>query len=334
MKTLQEGSELLLIKQVDAVTVKCTITTITETAPEPVKIDDAKETAIPPDSEQCVEDDNKDVEWKADESITTIFLKVPASASISATADVISEESETFETATVANMPVGGESIDTAEFATTAEIPTSSAENANIAKTAEDSPAAEIAETTSLMRTVTVIYSAELSLADLPEDGSELRSTLQLQSAEEGKPALTVSFKAAYESIEALISSKRLEFVQLEGEIKVLSQAINDLKSPEKKEKATASAAKDTKKKKVTKKAPPKRSTSAGGRSSVSTGKEEDESAPTSSKRWLPLSAQEIQEYAINVTSSVASLAVEHRAVPLFVISAIAIYFAGDYASV
>ena len=204
----------------------------------------------------------------------------------------------------------------------------------------------------------TLIYEGEVALSDLPADGSELRSTLTLRlvdpepseasdSAEGLRSNLQMGFKAAYETLESLISSKRLELAQLEREIVASGQRISELRRAAEK-KPTASPAKESgnnSSKKSMKGRGSKKvvstKRSSGSRGGVATAAGSDPEldgdsavagAAAAKGGWL--SMQTITTQVTTLATDFAALAVQHRAVALFAISAVGIYLAGDSASV
>ena len=161
----------------------------------------------------------------------------------------------------------------------------------------------------------TLIYEGEVALSDLPADGSELRSTLTLRlvdpepseasdSAEGLRSNLQMGFKAAYETLESLISSKRLELAQLEREIVAIGQRIGELRRAAEK-KPTASPAKES--------VEPNIDSVVAGAAAAAKG------------CWL--SMQTITMQVTTLATDFAALAVKHkRAVSLFAISAVGFY--------
>ena len=203
----------------------------------------------------------------------------------------------------------------------------------------------------------TLIYEGEVALSDLPADGSELRSTLTLRlvdpepseasdSAEGLRSNLQMGFKAAYETLESLISSKRLELAQLEREIVAIGQRIGELRRAAEK-KPTASPAKESgnnsskksmKGRGSKKVVSTKRSSGSRGGVATAAGSDPeldgDSAVAAAAAKGCWLSMQTITTQVTTLATDFAALAVQHRAVALFAISAVGIYLAGDSASV
>ena len=223
-------------------------------------------------------------------------------------------------------------------------------------KSEGEMPKAPAVPTSTITTTITLIYEGEVALSDLPADGSELRSTLTLRlvdpepseasdSAEGLRNNLQMGFKAAYETLESLISSKRLELAQLEREIVAIGQRISELRRAAEK-KPTASPAKESgnnSSKKSMKGRGSKKvvstKRSSGSRGGVATAAGSDpeldgDSAVAAAAKGGWLSMQTITTQVTTLATDFAALAVQHRAVALFAISAVGIYLAGDSASV
>jgi len=181
-----------------------------------------------------------------------------------------------------------------------------------------------------------VILRGEVPFSELPADGSELRSqlALHLEGEDAAADSVKLSFKASYESTESQLASKRLELQQLEAEIASVSEG---LRSAEKKDTSSSSTSTSSKKKKLTKKTSSKGRAAVGSRNvATAAGVEEVEPAETSASpkaSWQAAFSGAVTQLMTSAGGA-AVLAVDHRAVILFALSAAGIFFAGDYASV
>ena len=355
LQLIQETAEIELTKAIESIKVKC-ISTSTSTR-QSIATEVAKDASLPA---AAAAEEEEEVTWKSEDPapITAAPLAVngeeqsekeetiamgkgkireivsPSSDSVvdKGTSDTaaVSEESETYSSASIEEPTV---------------VPVEEP-----AKKGEEEKEVSAVSTT----TLTLIYEGEIALSDLPENGSELRSSLTLRlvaaepsedSMEGQRGSLSMGFKAAYETLESLISSKRLELEQLEGEIASIGQRISELRrAAEKKPQTPASAkepvttvtnSKKTIKGRGSKKAPvTKRSSGSRGgtTAAITDGGPEAADGDSTGKGWP--SMQSIVTNISTMATDFAALAVQHRAVALFAISAVGIYLAGDSASV
>jgi hypothetical protein len=133
---------------------------------------------------------------------------------------------------------------------------------------------------------------------------------------EEGKKA-TFAIKASYSSLDELMESKMTEMKEVNGRMEELRVALQELQSNKTKAKAKSDTAKGTQK--VVKKTTGKKTTAA---------KKSEEPKTISEKINAGIN------FAMGNAGAVAMLALEYRAVPMFVVSAGIIYFYGEAMSV
>eukprot|EP01036_Dinobryon_divergens_P033620 gene33620-43450_t len=353
---IQETAEIELTKDIESIKVKC-ISTSTRTS---TTTDVSNDAPLPAAEEE------EEVVWKSGDPAPIVAAPVADVDAVKGDEQLEKEEAiamgkeETLEIAS----PSSSDSVVEKGTSDTAAV----SEESETFSAVEERPVVPVAEpaeeekkvtvptvsttTTTTTTTLTLTYEGEIALSDLPADGSELRSTLTLRlvAAEPSEDSmkgqrdnLSMGFKAAYETLESLISSKRLELEQLEQEIASIGQRISELRHAAEKKPQTPASAKEpsstansNSKKSVkgrgSKKAPSTKRPSSSRTAASTEGGPEAADGDSTRKGWP--SMQSIVTNVSTWATNFAALAVEHRAVGLFAISAVGIYLAGDSASV